>query len=178
MSKIHAFPLLTIDHFITRETKRLSSNDNDLYDLLPPLSLPHRTAPPHVTGASQLSTGSSSSTSKSPAERNSYTMPPLPLHIHRLPDPTRLFPPSPFSLALIPLSPVSNNLRPAPRRGATDKRRGPFWFSSMIVSQHAFPSFVLPCPAHLLITFFTSSVFPLTLAFISLKRVELGWGGT
>jgi hypothetical protein len=48
MSKIHAFPLLTIEHFITRETKRLSSNDNDLYDLLPPLSLsPNCTFPRH-----------------------------------------------------------------------------------------------------------------------------------
>jgi hypothetical protein len=180
MSKIQAFPLLTIDHFITRETKRLSSNDNDLYDLLPPLSLsltelhlPTSLGPvnsPRAAAAAAAQANHQPNATATPCRHCLSTFIACPIQ----PDSFRHLL---FSLALIPLSPVSNNLRPAPRRGATDKRRGPFWFSSMIASQHAFPSFVLPCPAHLLITFFYFLRFSLTLAFISLKRVELGWGG-
>jgi hypothetical protein len=39
-----------------------------------------------------------------------------------------------FPLALYTLITSINNLRPAPRRGATDKRRGPFWFLHVTAS--------------------------------------------
>jgi hypothetical protein len=148
------FPIvdhLPFYHANNETTFPLTTTACTICSLLPPSQ---NGAVPRHLGRTTLSLSTDSSASKPPAKHNSCTMSPLPHHIHRLPDSTR--PDSsrhiPFPLHLYHYHQYQTTYDQRP--GEAQLINGPFWFSSMIASQHAFPSFVLPCPAHLLITFF------------------------
>jgi hypothetical protein len=120
--KHHAFPFLNDNRFIlSREQRNYFSLTTTTCTILPPSSLSHTV--PHHQGQATLSLSTGSSASNLPAKRTGryqHLATPhhcLSLSLHQTPNPPRLLPPSPFLLALIPLSPVSNTSRPAPRSG-------------------------------------------------------------